>query len=1140
MMYRLTKFTLACSASVLALIGTAHAQDGFSITINDEQFAGDPAVQTAVRQIDQSLAAADLQVKFDGLGVVPRLTLLVLNDTPPRPGDTVAVRSELNYPAFVTRAELRVIDPRALGGARTVLVAPITPNGEARFTMPEGRDLVLVHRVYDQFGRFDETNPINIAPLSDSRAETTEAEAGVDNTARRRIPVRGGAVTVSGSSVAPGATVQTLGEEVKADRSGSFVIQRILPPGDHPVGVRVAGGGAGYIEREITIPNTEWFGTGLIDLTFGRKLQGGVGAAGGPFERDYGYGRIAGYVTGKTATGWDLTARIDTGEDEFKNLFSGLDKKDPKSRLRRMLIEDGYPTYGDDSTLIDGAPSDGKIYLKLAKDGSHILWGNYKSQIENSTYLRNERTLYGAQALYRSQAQTSNGESRLAAEVYAASPDRLPGREYFDGTGGSIYFLTRDDLTLGSETISVELRDKRTGRVISTTELVHGVDYEIDYSQGVVTLTTPLGSFGASGNLITDPSGDQALRLAVQYEYTPSATEIDGMSYGGRVETWVSDSVRVGLTGMVEQTDIADQTAVGGDVRLQFGEDSFLEVEYAETEGPGFGSSISSDGGLIVTTTTTAGTVGGTGEAWRLRGQAEFADLGVPVPGRATGYYEKRSAGFSTLDYQIVNDEELWGVTLEAEPTERLAFRLYADDFKDSTGKKLTEVGAELTFKASERITLDFGVEHLDQVTPGGDADETGSRTDAAVRLTYKVSDDLSWYVFGQHTLDRAGGLRRNDRYGAGASYRFAKNWTIEGEVSDGTLGIGGELLLSYQSDGYNSAYFGYQLEPGRELSGVDLIGDDGGRFVLGGKRQVSDSVKLYGENTYDIFGRHRSLVSAYGVEYAFDEALSFSAGFETGRIDDDIEGDYERNAFSLGAQYDDGNALSFAAKLEYRRDRGVSDGTIRDADAWRVAASGQYKFDDSHRLVFSADHTNVESVSPTLDNGVYTDAVLGYAFRPVDHDRLNMLFQYRYFHDSLGQVIDQTGERGQRQESHILSFDVEYDLNRFWTIGGKLGLRKSVSSPSAGVAFQQNDAGLAVVNARYHLVHKWDLLLEARHLEAKQAGLSETAFLGAVYRQIGDNAKIGVGYNFGNFSDDLTDLTYDDEGVFINVIAKF
>ena len=36
--------------------------------------------------------------------------------------------------------------------------------------------------------------------------------------------------------------------------------------------------------------------------------------------------------------------------------------------------------------------------------------------------------------------------------------------------------------------------------------------------------------------------------------------------------------------------------------------------------------------------------------------------------------------------------------------------------------------------------------------------------------------------------------------------------------------------------------------------------------------------------------------------------------------------------------------------------------------------------------------------------------------------------------------------------------------------------------------------------------------------------------------RQIGENFKVGVGYNFADFSDDLTDLEYDHKGFFLNL----
>jgi hypothetical protein len=41
-----------------------------------------------------------------------------------------------------------------------------------------------------------------------------------------------------------------------------------------------------------------------------------------------------------------------------------------------------------------------------------------------------------------------------------------------------------------------------------------------------------------------------------------------------------------------------------------------------------------------------------------------------------------------------------------------------------------------------------------------------------------------------------------------------------------------------------------------------------------------------------------------------------------------------------------------------------------------------------------------------------------------------------------------------------------------------------------------------------------------------------------SIYRYLGENFKVGVGYNFTDFSDDLTDLGYDHQGVFFNLIG--
>ncbi|MEO0587303.1 MAG: hypothetical protein AAF078_06645, partial [Planctomycetota bacterium] len=1045
----------------------AEAAEGFLISIDGEPVSGDLRIEDEVRAVDTQLERANVQVRFDGLGATPRLSLEALGPREERlrPGDTVTVQSRMNYPAFVERGEIRVIDLGAPSGPRTLLTAEIAPGGQAAFAVPEGENVVVVHRVYDARGRFDETAPLSLNRPSDDYDDAVDpdlvAEEGRDDAIRRRIPVNGGAVTVSGTQVRPGAQVFVMGEEIATDASGAFVVERILPKGEHAVPVNVEGAGEHlHVERDITIPASEWFYVATADLTFGRRFGDDVE------EESYSRGRLAFYAKGKTATGWTITGSADTREEDLDELFDDFDKKDPRSLLDRFDSDDAYPTFGDDSTIVEDAPTAGRFYLRAEKNGSHLQWGTYRNEVSGTQYLRNERTLYGLQGVYRSPATTERGESRVEATLYAAQPDSLPGRDVFLGTGGSIYFLQRQDISDGSETVSVEVRDRDTGRVIERRTLVYGRDYDINYIQGVVTLSSPLSSSAGGGTVVTDPAGEFDVQLTVQYEFTPTSGDLDGFAYGGRGQVWVTDAVRLGVTRLVEQTDSADQTATGADIRLQFGENTWIEAEYARTEGPGFGASFSNDGGLIVNTTDATG---GDGEAYFIKGQADLLELGFGVAGTFSAYAERRTAGFSTLDYQTSVDEELWGFDLELRPTEDSRYRIYADDFSNEDGKERLEAGLEYGRKINDRLEIELGVEHVDQETPGV-TDETGQRTDLAARVTVTESDRFSWYGFAQTTLDRSGGLERNDRFGVGAKLAFAEHWTFEGEISDGTAGAGGRILFSHDTGEGNSTYVGYEVLPGRELAGTALRGQDNGRVIAGAKRVLSPDVDIYGENTYDLFGTHRALTSIYGVTYKRSDALAYDLSVELGRIDDEINGDFERTALSFGTRYSS-ESLTARARLEYRKDRGVQNGTNRDADTLLLSASARYQIDESQRLVFDFDGAVTDTDESSIPDADYAEANIGYAYRPVDNDKLNVLFRYTYLYDMYGQQIDGTTDPGPQQESHVLSFDATYDLNRHWTLGGKVGVRKTRSAPDGDTALQDNDAWLAILEARYHLV---------------------------------------------------------------------
>ncbi len=44
---------------------------------------------------------------------------------------------------------------------------------------------------------------------------------------------------------------------------------------------------------------------------------------------------------------------------------------------------------------------------------------------------------------------------------------------------------------------------------------------------------------------------------------------------------------------------------------------------------------------------------------------------------------------------------------------------------------------------------------------------------------------------------------------------------------------------------------------------------------------------------------------------------------------------------------------------------------------------------------------------------------------------------------------------------------------------------------------------------------------------------------LATISRYLGDHLKIGLGYNFTDFSEDLTDLSFDHHGVFLNLTGS-
>jgi hypothetical protein len=124
-------------------------------------------------------------------------------------------------------------------------------------------------------------------------------------------------------------------------------------------------------------------------------------------------------------------------------------------------------------------------------------------------------------------------------------------------------------------------------------------------------------------------------------------------------------------------------------------------------------------------------------------------------------------------------------------------------------------------------------------------------------------------------------------------------------------------------------------------------------------------------------------------------------------------------------------------------------------------------------------------------------------------------------------------------QKSHIAALDLTFDVTKDWSIGGKYAYRLGeVSLDRQQQNFFDNSAQLAVVRGDWRFRKNWESLIEARMLDLRDLSQRRSGALAAIYRYVGPNVKVGAGYNFTDFSDDLTDLRFNHRGVFFNIVA--
>ena len=434
-----------------------------------------------------------------------------------------------NYPDFAERFELRVyrgtdidlVDPVATLTAKPSAFGQIEWDGAMpdSVDLHEGDELQYVLRAIAADGSVDETMPNRlqlVRPEEVQRAlnnlarssigtfpglsagdlqqrDLQSAVFGQSNLRQQNIAIYGSKVRIVGQDIPAGMPLKINGQSYPVDLERKFAAEFLLPVGRHSFDVETGSGNqVAHRQLDVDVTGKYFFMVGMADLTFSDNDISGSMAPVGLLDRYDGTvteGRLAFYLKGKIQGKYLITAQADTTEREVDDLFKGFFDPDARDIFRRLDPDQYYPVYGDDSTTFRDVDTQGRLYVRVDWDQNQALWGNFSTGFNGSEFSQYVRSLYGAAISWRSHESTGLGEAKYQAKAFTSEAQNAPGHSEFLGTGGSLYYLKHSDLLPGSDKLVVEIRDPLTGRVEQRTDLVRGIDYEIDELQGRVILT---------------------------------------------------------------------------------------------------------------------------------------------------------------------------------------------------------------------------------------------------------------------------------------------------------------------------------------------------------------------------------------------------------------------------------------------------------------------------------------------------------------------------------------------------------------------------------------------------------------------------------------------------------------------------
>ncbi len=933
-------------------------------------------------------------------------------------------------------------------------------------------------------------------------------------------------LTLSGRTE-PDCRVIVNGESLAVMPDGTFSGAVVLPEGPSRLEIRSVDpdGHLALIERPIEVRSKRLF---LVALAHG--LVGHLSGAGNLDARDpgartgvYTEGRLAYYLKGYVAGRFLLTSAFDTGTREFKQLFQNLDDAGNDRLLINLDPDRFYPVYGDSSSVVYDAQSSGRFYLAVSSEELKASVGNYPLALDGTELASFRRTLFGAQAAYRSSAQSAYGVPSTEVALLSGEVRNAHVLDEIRATGGSLYYLSRSEVVEGSEQVAIVVRDKQTGLVLRRLPQQRGLDYTVKYLEGRLLFHRPISSVSADPSLV-DPNLLPGHPVFLDVDYEARVGALEKSTVGGRVRQQLGDHLGVGATYVEDDLGNMPYVLRGADTEIRLGRKSRLVGEYAQSRGVGASVFTSEDGGVTYASAPLSPATEGRG--WKGGVDLDLGErFGAPDRFRFSGYLKRVDPGFFSSGNLTDRGREKFGLGTELDLARygRWGARYARESSVDTSAADTVHAAAERVSLQWKRDSNRWGLASEFQTgTLDSMSGARRSRTSLANgSLWWRPLQRLTTRLERQQTLQGP----ENDQTTLGFEFRPLRSLGIDLQGTAGSAGRSARANLAFTLD-QSRVYLrdDYAERGDRQSRGT----------IFGVQTPIGPSSRAYSEYQWTHAGADDRAQSVLGLEKGWQHAsgLRLVVAGEHAELESATRKG-ERGAVSTDVSYSGRFPVKASTRGELRVDQSTSD--LRQ---WMSATRLEASLRAGLTLVGNFRYGETRDLGRNRIPARFQEQGVGLALRPPGADRVNALARYTWLTDRrLPTALDSLATETQMG---VVVFEGTMGLTRSTEWSGKGALRVMQDSPP-GVPAIRTHTQLWISRVTFAVRRPVLFGLEYRVLAQDESHDQRRGWLNELSWDAVEHMRLGVGYNFTDFSDnELARNDYSVSGWFIRGQARY